>query len=79
MDIGFPTAPGTTARTSAATETTYLITGGAGFIGSHLAEALLEPRRPCDRTGRSFDRLHEEPSGDGRSSRTPHGDRLDPR
>ena len=41
MDIGFPTMPVTTARTRAATETTYLITGGAGFIGSHLTEALL--------------------------------------
>ena len=41
MEIGFPTAPDTTAQTPAATETTYLITGGAGFIGSHLTEALL--------------------------------------
>ena len=41
MDIGFPTMPATTTRAPAATETTYLITGGAGFIGSHLTEALL--------------------------------------
>jgi UDP-glucose 4-epimerase len=41
VEIGFPTLPGTTARAPAATETTYLITGGAGFIGSHLIEALL--------------------------------------
>ena len=41
MDIGFPTTPGTSGRAPAATGTTYLITGGAGFIGSHLTEALL--------------------------------------
>lgn len=37
MDTGFPTVP----STSTAAEATYLITGGAGFIGSHLTEALL--------------------------------------
>ena len=41
MDIGFPTRPGTTARAPAPTGATYLVTGGAGFIGSHLTEALL--------------------------------------
>ena len=41
MDIGFPTTPGTTARAPAGSGTTYLITGGAGFIGSHLTEAFL--------------------------------------
>jgi nucleoside-diphosphate-sugar epimerase len=41
VDIAFPTMPGTTARAPAASGTTYLITGGAGFIGSHLTEALL--------------------------------------
>ena len=41
MDIAFPTMPGTPARPPAANGTTYLITGGAGFIGSHLTEALL--------------------------------------
>ena len=41
MDIGFPAAPGTGASEPAAIGTTYLITGGAGFIGSHLTEALL--------------------------------------
>ena len=25
---------------------TYLVTGGAGFIGSHIAEALVAARRP---------------------------------
>ena len=34
----------------------YLITGGAGFIGSHLAEALAESRRRSFHSGRSFHR-----------------------
>ena len=42
MDIGFPNLQGAAARAPAATGSTYLITGGAGFIGSHLTEALLE-------------------------------------
>ena len=54
---GFPTTPGTTARPPAATETTYLITGGAGFIGSHLTEALLDRGDRAIRARRSFDRL----------------------
>ena len=41
MDIGFPSLPGAAARAPAVTGSTYLITGGAGFIGSHLTEALL--------------------------------------
>ena len=68
VDIGFPTTPGTTARAPAGSGTTYLITGGAGFIGSHLTEAflgrgdrviVLDDLRPA----------HEEPGGDGPSSR----------
>jgi UDP-glucose 4-epimerase len=41
VDTGFPTTPSTSTRASTAAEATYLITGGAGFIGSHLTEALL--------------------------------------
>jgi UDP-glucose 4-epimerase len=41
VDTGFSTMPSTSMPASTAAEATYLITGGAGFIGSHLTEALL--------------------------------------
>ena len=40
---------------------TFLVTGGAGFIGSHIAEALGRARRPRARARQSFDRPRREP------------------
>ena len=50
-----------------------LITGGAGFIGSHLAERLLDARPRGDRSRQPVDRLdrqHRAPQGTPAASRT---------
>jgi UDP-glucose 4-epimerase len=41
VEIGSPTMQGRASRAPTPSGTTYLITGGAGFIGSHLTDAIL--------------------------------------
>ena len=49
-----------------------LVTGGAGFIGSHVAEALIAARPRGHRARRSVRRLHRQRAGSGALRRRQH-------